>query len=161
MRTHPIRRILLTSAATVSGVVLLLALKAPGLPGASAEAGAPAAQASAPAQPGNAGGQEAGQAPPSSGGESGARTVTGKAVRTDYGPVQVRISLSGGRITAATAAQAPSSSPKSKQITAKAVPRLGEEAVAAQSAEIDAVSGATYTSQGYRESLQSALDEAR
>ncbi|MGP3999709.1 FMN-binding protein [Streptomyces sp. 8N706] len=183
MKKHPIRRILLSTAATVSGVVLLLALKSPGMPGTSAQAGAPAAGVTAPAepqqpaggtapsgpqqpgqqgQPQNPGPPNAGQQgeqPPSGGGQA-ARTVTGKAVKTDYGPVQVRITLAGGRITAADAVQAPSSNPRSQQITSSAVPQLGKETMAAQSAEIDAVSGATYTSEGYIGSLQSALDEA-
>jgi uncharacterized protein with FMN-binding domain len=81
-------------------------------------------------------------------------------VQTGCGPVQVRITLSGGKITAATAVQAPGSTPRSRQITADAVPKLNQEAVTAQSARIDAVSGASYTSQGYTQSLQSALDKA-
>ncbi len=78
---------------------------------------------------------------------------------TQYGNVQVRLTVSGGRITAAEAVQAPKGG-VSDQKTALAVPRLNQAAVAAQSADIDAVSGATYTSTGYRQSLQSALDKA-
>lgn len=87
--------------------------------------------------------------------------VTGDPVRTEYGTVQVRITLSGNRITAATAVQAPSGTPRSEELTASAVPELGQRAVAAQSADIDTVSGATYTSEGYVASLQSALDGTR
>ncbi|MGW1605988.1 FMN-binding protein, partial [Streptomyces eurythermus] len=90
---------------------------------------------------------------------AGARTVTGDAVRTPYGPVRVRITVAAGRIVRAEAVQAPSGG-LSGQKTELAVPRLGREAVAAGSADIDAVSGATYTSTGYRRSLQSALDRA-
>jgi uncharacterized protein with FMN-binding domain len=86
------------------------------------------------------------------------RTATGAAQPNQYGVVQVRVSVSGGRITQVTALQAPQGDPRSQEITAMAVPQLGQEAVAAQSAQIDAVSGATYTSDGYRASLQSALD---
>jgi uncharacterized protein with FMN-binding domain len=86
------------------------------------------------------------------------RTATGAAQPNQYGVVQVRVSVSGGRLTQVTAVQAPGGDPRSQEITATAVPQLGQEAVAAQSAQIDAVSGATYTSDGYRASLQSALD---
>ncbi|MET8679755.1 FMN-binding protein [Streptomyces sp. NPDC004647] len=187
MKQHPIRRILLTTAATVSGVVLLLALKSPGLPGTSTEAGAPVAGVTAPATgaPGSVPSRSAGSDPaapdpqlpeqpqdpgqqgeqeqrpePSQGGGAAPRTVTGSAVETDYGVVQVKITMSGDRLTAATAVRSPSSTPRSKEITSSAVPRLDQAAVAAQSAEIDAVSGASYTSQGYVASLQSALDKA-
>ncbi|WP_308010886.1 FMN-binding protein, partial [Streptomyces sp. AC495_CC817] len=91
--------------------------------------------------------------------DSGAQVLTGTTVQTDYGPVQVRITVSGGKITNAEAIQAPSGG-RSTQITGDSVPKLNQAAVAAGSAEIDAVSGATYTSAGYKESLQSALDQA-
>jgi uncharacterized protein with FMN-binding domain len=86
------------------------------------------------------------------------RTATGAAQPNQYGVVQVRVRVSGGRLTQVTAVQAPQGDPRSQEITAMAVPQLGQEALAAQSAQIDAVSGATYTSDGYRASLQSALD---
>ncbi|MCF6525496.1 FMN-binding protein [Streptomyces sp. JJ36] len=144
-RKHPLRRVALTGAATVSGVVLLLALKP--------ETDPAAGRATAPA-PGGVPGPET--AAPG----SGVRAVTGDVVRTRFGPVQVRVSLSGDRIVAAAAVRSPDAAPKSRQLSAGAVPRLNREALAAQSARIDAVSGATYTSEGYRRSLQSALDQA-
>nr|8P2A_A Chain A, FMN-binding domain-containing protein [Streptomyces azureus] len=88
-----------------------------------------------------------------------AQTVTGDVAQTQYGPVQVRITVAGGKITKAEAVQAPKGG-RSDQITSASVPRLNQAAVAAGSAEIDAVSGATYTSAGYKKSLQSALDKA-
>ncbi|MFE9097673.1 FMN-binding protein [Streptomyces sp. NPDC007264] len=88
------------------------------------------------------------------------RSVTGSTVQTKYGPVQVRITLTGGRITGATAVQSPSSPARSQEISSMAVPKLNQETLAAQSANIDSVSGASYTSQGYKQSLQSALDRA-
>ncbi|WAZ19106.1 FMN-binding protein [Streptomyces cinnabarinus] len=88
------------------------------------------------------------------------RTVTGATAQTKYGPVQVRITLTDGRITGATAVQSPSSSPRSQEISSTAVPKLNQETLTAQSADIDTVSGATYTSAGYKQSLQSALDKA-
>ncbi|MFE6624843.1 FMN-binding protein, partial [Streptomyces sp. NPDC057740] len=92
-------------------------------------------------------------------GAAQARAVTGKVSQTQYGPVQVRVTVAGGKITKAEAVQAPKGG-QSDQVTANAVPKLNQAAVAAGSADIDAVSGATYTSAGYKESLQSALDQA-
>ncbi|MCS0601881.1 FMN-binding protein [Streptomyces sp. LP11] len=143
-KSHPVRRVVLATAATVSGVVLLLTLK-PASDPASAAAGAP---------PPSAAGQ---QEPQGGAGAPAAGTVTGDAVRTQYGPVQVRITVSGGKITKAEAVQAPKGG-TSDQKTALAIPRLNQAAVATGSARIDTVSGATYTSEGYLKSLQSALD---
>jgi uncharacterized protein with FMN-binding domain len=81
-------------------------------------------------------------------------------VETRWGTVQVQITVKDGKITAAEAVQYPNENPKDQQINAYAVPQLNSEAVAAQSASIDAVSGATVTSDGYIESLQSAIDAA-
>jgi uncharacterized protein with FMN-binding domain len=150
-KNHPIRRFVLASAATVSGIVLLLALKPASDPAAaSAQAGA-APQQTAAAQ----GAAQGGTAQ-----QSGTSTVLGDVVRTEYGPVQVRLTMSGGKITEADAVQAPKGG-TSDQKTALSVPKLNQETVTAQSAEIDAVSGATYTSGGYKKSLQSALDKAK
>ncbi|MFI9153291.1 FMN-binding protein [Streptomyces sp. NPDC053367] len=139
-KSHPVRRALLATVATVSGVVLLLSLK---------PASDPAAASAPPPPPVSAAQRPA----------PGAGTVTGAVATTQYGPVQVRLTLSGGRITRAEAVQAPGGG-RSGEITGMAVPRLNQAAVTAQSARIDAVSGATYTSEGYRQSLQSALDQA-
>ncbi|MGW4172398.1 FMN-binding protein, partial [Streptomyces chartreusis] len=92
-------------------------------------------------------------------GAAQAKTVTGSVAQTQYGAVQVRITVSGGKITQAETVQAPKGG-QSDRITANAVPKLNQAAVTAGSADIDAVSGATYTSAGYKESLQSALDQA-
>jgi uncharacterized protein with FMN-binding domain len=89
-----------------------------------------------------------------------AKTVTGAGVETRYGPVQVRITVKGGRITAAAAVQYPYGDSRSAQISSYAIPTLNQEAVAAGSASIDMVSGASYTSDGYLRSLQSALTAA-
>jgi uncharacterized protein with FMN-binding domain len=74
--------------------------------------------------------------------------------------VQVRITVADGRITAAEAVRYPTENPKDQQINAYAVPQLNSEVVQRQSGDIDAVSGATVTSDGYLESLQSAIDQA-
>jgi uncharacterized protein with FMN-binding domain len=82
-------------------------------------------------------------------------TFTGQAVDTNYGPVQVQITVSDGKITQANGNDMGGSS-----IGEDAIPQLNQEAVDAQSASIQAVSGATYTSQGYIQSLQEAIDSA-
>ncbi|MFK4084964.1 FMN-binding protein [Kribbella sp. NPDC020789] len=89
-----------------------------------------------------------------------ARSVNGDVVETAYGPVRVRITVQGGRITRARAVVHPQGDGTTDQINGYAVPVLDREVVSAQTARIDTVSGATYTSEGYRESLQSALDAA-
>jgi uncharacterized protein with FMN-binding domain len=85
----------------------------------------------------------------------------GKLVATKYGPIQVRITVSAGKITDITAVATPAGSPRTEKINADALPQLRARALSAQSADIDTVSGATYTSAGYRESLQAAITSAR
>jgi len=87
-------------------------------------------------------------------------TYTGDAVETRWGTVQVEITVADGTITSADAVAYPTGNPRDQQINAYAVPVLNAEVVAAQSASIDAVSGATVTSDGYLQSLQSAIDAA-
>ena len=89
-----------------------------------------------------------------------AATFTGDAADTRWGPVQVRITVQGGRITTSEAVQHPQESRRDVQINDYALPILSERAVQAQSASIDTVSGATVTSGGYIQSLQSAIDQA-
>jgi uncharacterized protein with FMN-binding domain len=81
-------------------------------------------------------------------------------VDTQYGPVQVRVTLQGGRIVDVAALQLPNDRSRSVEISNYAAPQLRDEVLRAQSAKIDVVSGATYTSQGYIQSLQAALDSA-
>lgn len=90
---------------------------------------------------------------------SGGATATGDAVSTQYGDVQVRVTVAGGKITKIQALQLTGNDPRSAQISAYAEPILRQEALSKQTAAIDAVSGATYTSDGYVRSLQSALDK--
>jgi uncharacterized protein with FMN-binding domain len=91
---------------------------------------------------------------------SAAKTVTGDAVATQYGNVQLKVTITGGKITAITPVQLPSGDPRSSEISSYAVPQLRQSALAKQSAAVDAVSGATFTSAGYKAALQSALDRA-
>ena len=92
--------------------------------------------------------------------QSGTGTFTGDSVDTRWGPVQVRITVQGGKITASDAVQYPQNNDRDVQINGYALPILGQEAVQQQSASIDTVSGATVTSDGYLQSLQSAIDQA-
>lgn len=148
-KNRPLRRVVLTSAATVSGMVLLLSLK----PHTAPAIASPAPSTGSVASPAPSGGASSGSA-------AGTRTVTGEAAQTRYGPVQVRVTVKDGRITDITAVTYPQNNPKDQQINSFAIPRLTSEALSAQSADVDTVSGATYTSEGYRQSLQSALDSA-
>ncbi|MFI8190048.1 FMN-binding protein [Streptomyces sp. NPDC085946] len=114
-------------------------------PSPAASGGAVAAPAPAPSVPS--------PSPGSAG--SARRVVAGSTVVTDKGPVQVEVTLDGDRISAVRMLRQPD-----HPQTAAAVPRLVEETLEAQSADVDTVSGATLTSDGYRESLQAALDAA-
>jgi uncharacterized protein with FMN-binding domain len=96
----------------------------------------------------------------SSGSTSGTKTYTGDVADTRWGPVQVKITVTDGKITAAEPTQVPTDNPRDQEINSYAVPILNQEAVKAQSAQIDAISGATVTSDGYIQSLQSAIDQA-
>ena len=87
-------------------------------------------------------------------------SYTGQSVNTRFGPVQVAITVSGGAITDVTVPEYPNSNGRDQQINNRALPQLVSETLSAQSARIDMVSGATYTSDGYLQSLQSAIDQA-
>jgi uncharacterized protein with FMN-binding domain len=91
---------------------------------------------------------------------SGSRTYQGSTVQTRWGPIEVTITVSKGRITAVTVPIRPNGTFRDAQINAYALPALRQATLDAQSADIDSVSGATVTSDGYRESLQSAVDAA-
>jgi uncharacterized protein with FMN-binding domain len=91
---------------------------------------------------------------------AGARTSDGLTEQTRYGPVKVRVSVRGGRVVDVAAVELPGNEPRSTQINDVAGPLLRQEALKAQSASIDVVSGATYTSEAYEVSLKSALEKA-
>jgi uncharacterized protein with FMN-binding domain len=88
-------------------------------------------------------------------------TVDGGAVQTPYGPVQVEVTVQNGQIVDVQALQLPSEDRHSRSISQAVEPMLREAALQAQSANINLVSGATYTSMGYARSLQSALDQVK
>jgi uncharacterized protein with FMN-binding domain len=160
-------RVILAIVSTAACLVLLLSFKTRGT-----SAGLPPVPAITPAtgaapshSPRTATRTATGKGRPkaaSSGGAGSAAptTVTGNVVQTVYGPVQVAITVANRRITAARVPVYPDGSPHDQQINSYALPQLIQETVAADSANINAVSGATYTSQGYVSSLQSAIDKA-
>lgn len=133
------RRAVLATVSTVASLVMLLSFKTQSATPVTTVSSTPARTSS---------GSSSG----------GTKTVTGDAVDTRYGPVQVKVTVTNGKITAASAVDYPQSNPRDAQINDYAVPTLNAEAVKAGSASIDMVSGATYTSTGYVQSLQSALD---
>lgn len=96
---------------------------------------------------------------PSTAAASATKVITGSTVDTRYGPVQLQVTFSGSTITAITALQTPNQDGRSVEINQQAIPMLTQEALSSQSAKIDTVSGATYTSDGYMQSLQSAIDQ--
>ncbi|MFE3876472.1 FMN-binding protein [Kitasatospora sp. NPDC059146] len=167
------RRAVVTSAATAAGVVLLLSLKphqatgnAPVISsgaGSSSGAGADSGSASTSGSgSGSSSGSGTGSASPAPAPAGGAtRKVSGDTINTRYGPVQVQVTLAGSRITGVDVVKYPTEDRRDREINADALPTLNQEAISAQNAQIDAVSGATYTSDGYIRSLQSALDRAK
>ena len=87
-------------------------------------------------------------------------TVTGPSTPTQWGPVQVQVTVDGSTITDVTVVQYPMGNGTDQQINSYALPILIQETLDAQSAQIDMISGATVTSRGYLTSLQAALDQA-
>lgn len=88
-------------------------------------------------------------------------TYSGKSVSTQWGDVQVQIKVSGGKITAVNVLKYPSDNDHSQQINDQALPVYKKEAVEAQSADIQQVSGATVTYEGFTQSLQNAITQAK
>jgi uncharacterized protein with FMN-binding domain len=152
------KRAIFAIAGTVSGLVLLLGFKTHPSPTANTAGALPVAPTvpadpSASATPQSGHGRQEGAGPKT-------RTVNGDAVDTRFGPVQIQLTLTDGKITKVRALQLPNDRQRDLEIDNLAVPQLTQETLTAQSARIDAVSGATYTSEGYIQSLQSALDKA-
>lgn len=161
------RRVLLALVSTVTGLVMLLSFKAHTITAVSAApVVAPSTVSSDSSSDSTSGATSSGSS--SSTTSSGSttstttaatKTVTGDSIDTRWGPVQVKITVTGGKITSATAVDYPTSNGRDQEINSYAVPTLEQETVAAGNASIDMVSGATYTSEGYISSLQSALDK--
>lgn len=143
------------AAATIAGVAGVLALNP------HAPVGALAATKPATPSAGATGGVTGGAAPtsPAAPAADAGRTYTGSIQSTPYGPIQVEATIAAGRVVDISWIRIPDD-PHSARINGAAAPALVEEALAAQSAQVDSISGATYTSEGFRLSLQSILDEA-
>jgi uncharacterized protein with FMN-binding domain len=167
-----LKRAFAAIVATVAGLVMLLDFKTHATPlsaqSALAASSPPTPQTSAPAsaapsgppaeQPSASAPSEKASAPPA---QPQTRSVTGSSIRTRYGIVQVQVTLAGTQITDVVPLQLPDSNGVDQEIDQQVVPILIQETLTAQSANIQAVSGATYTSDGYVRSLQSALDKAK
>ena len=125
-----------------------------GAPSAGSGAGS-AAAGNAPAGSGNA--QTAG----ASGGQYKNGTYTGPASDAFYGSVQVIATVSGGKLTSVKIAQYPHAEGYSIQVASVAMPILTQEAIQAQSANVNAVSGATEDSMAFQQALASALSQAQ
>jgi uncharacterized protein with FMN-binding domain len=149
------RRVFLAAISTVAGLMMLLSFKS------RSSTTAPTNSALATTSTtGTAGGGTGTSTSPSTAATTGTKTVTGAASQTRYGPVQVQVTVTSGQVTAVNAVNYPTQSGRDAQINAYAIPQLNQEAVAAKSAKIDMISGATYTSTGYINSLQNALTKA-
>jgi uncharacterized protein with FMN-binding domain len=96
--------------------------------------------------------------PPATGAKDG--TFDGRQIKTPYGTMQVRTTIAGGKITDVVPLKLTDVGSLSGAIDRQAVPMLRSEVLSSQSAKVDTVGGATYTSQGYLSSLQAALDAA-
>jgi uncharacterized protein with FMN-binding domain len=90
---------------------------------------------------------------------SATRSATGTDVDFQYGDIELKVTMSGSKITSVSVARLNVTDPRSQEIDQQAIPLLTQEVLSAQSANINAVSGASYTSQAYEQSLQSALDK--
>jgi hypothetical protein len=166
---RPPRRAVATILATVLGLVLLFSFKTPDAPPTSSRPLAVAIGSRSPSptpQPSPSGSASPGEASPTPSPSStpsptsGGQQFDGDVVFTQFGDIQVRVVESGGRIVDVQALQLPFDRRRSFEISQFVGPILQSEALQAQSAQIDTVSGATYTSDAYRSSLQSALDLA-
>ena len=165
------RRIVIWLASTVTVVVLLFgyhtSTDSPATSGATtapSSSSAPSSTAPSSTAPSSTAPSSTEPSSPSSSSpsasSSGTTSYTGDTAQTRWGPVQVKITVNDGSITKVTVPQAPSGNPRDTEINDQALPILIQETIDAQSARIDMVSGATVTSEGYVESLQSALDAA-
>lgn len=164
------RRIVIALAATVSGLVLLFSWPTStnqpvglgaGSGGTDGGTGSTDDAADSGASDGSVGASDGSvSASDGSSGSGTSTTYTGAAQQTQFGDVQVEITVTDGQITDATAVSYPDRDRHDQQINGYAIPILEEETVAAQGAGIDLVSGATVTSRAYVGSLQDALDQA-
>ncbi len=151
------RRVLFAIGGTIAGLVMLLSFKTHGGPATGSASAAGASGTGTSGATGGAASQSSTQAI-GGGTVAGGQQITGNVANTVYGPVQVRLTVKNSRIIKVAIVEQPTSTAHDIQIGDYAFPKLEAETVSRQSAHIDMVSGATYTSRGYIQSLQSALD---
>ena len=159
------RRITLWLFSTVAAVVLLFSYRTSTgggtAPAVAAVAPATTPQAATPTSPSAGAGSPSASSSASSGtSSSAAKTYTGAVAGTRWGDVQVTVTVAGGKITNVAVPVYPNGNGRDQEINAFALPTLVQETLQAQNANIQTVSGATVTSDGYLQSLQSALDAA-
>lgn len=145
---------LLVLAGTVAGFVGILSFHTRQLP--------PTALSGVQAFSGPSGAAASGgtaSATPGSAGQDTVRTAVGPSAQFGYGLLEVKVTVRGTRITNVSVPVLETAEPTSQQISEQAIPMLTAEALSAQSAGINAISGATYTSEGYAQSLQAALNK--
>jgi uncharacterized protein with FMN-binding domain len=159
------RRVVLALGGTIAGLVMLLSFRThmgstavAGVSGTGGTAGSGGNTSSG--SSGSASGAAAAAAAPVSAGSGTGTVLTGSVIMTGYGPTQVQVTLNTGKIVKVTVLQHTNDGVNSQMIDGRALPLLNQETLTAQSAKINAVSGASYTSAGYIKSLQSALDKA-
>jgi hypothetical protein len=161
------RRVILTIAGTIAGLVALLSFKShvPTVPSASVSTTGGSSSTGGTSAPSSAPSSSAATVP----GEfpmgslagtltSGETAITGHVANTVYGPVQIQLVMRNGKIVKVAVLRQPMNTINDIRIGDFAFPKLIGETLATQTAKIDAVSGASYTSAGYIQSLQSALD---
>ena len=163
------KKIVYAVLATITGLVLLFSYRtshdatmqaqAPADTGGSSQTGTAGSSSTGSSSTGSSSGGSTGSSSSSNSGLADG-TFTGSTAGTPFGPLQVQITVSGGRITDVQVPQYPSGNSRDRQINQRALPMLISETTSAQSAQIHMVSGATYTSEGYLSSLQSAIDQA-
>ena len=154
------KRVLLSVTATVLGLVALLSFKtkSPIATSAALPSGSTSSTSTTTAPAPSKSTTPSRRASTSS--ASAAKKYTGRAVQTQYGVVQVAVTVTARHIDSVSFVQLTAFDQRSEQINSQAGPILIDETLQAQNAQIDTVSGATYTSDGYLQSLQSALDKA-
>jgi uncharacterized protein with FMN-binding domain len=156
------RRIVTAILSTITALVLLFSYHTS--TDSATVAGSPVAQlgaASGSTSPSRSSSNNSGSSTPrQSSPAASSATYTGGVADTQWGPVQVQITVQGGKVTASRAVQYPQNNDRDFMINSYALPILDQEVVQQQTASIDTVSGATVTSDGYLQSLQSAIDQA-
>jgi uncharacterized protein with FMN-binding domain len=165
------RRVILSIVGTVAGLVALLSFKShlPTVPSASAATSGSAGTSSSAGSPASSSSTSAASSSSTVPGEfpqgslagklaTGETAVNGKVATTAYGPVQIQLIMRNRKIVKVAVLQQPQNTIRDIQIGEFAFPKLISETLTVQDAKVDAVSGASYTSAGYVQSLQSAVD---